>query len=132
MALQFLYSLVDLCKAYFGGEFDENNVRKHFVLIYELLDGNWSQITWIRLWIEIMDYGIPQILEADILKKYIYEGGIKQNFDLNKLKQLNTQSTRYIGWRAEGIKYKKNEIYIDIVENVNVFLSNKGIVWCNM
>lgn len=42
--LQFLYKLVDLCKAYFGGKFDENSIRKNFVLIYELLD-------------EIMDYG---------------------------------------------------------------------------
>ena len=45
-----------MCKAYFGGEFDENNIRKHFVLIYEILD-------------EVMDYGIPQLVDADLLKK---------------------------------------------------------------
>jgi len=38
--------LVKICKAYFGGEFDENHIRKHFVLIYEILD-------------EVMDFGIP-------------------------------------------------------------------------
>jgi len=77
---------------------------------------------------EIMDYGIPQILEADVLKKYIFEGGIKPDFDLNKLKQITTQATGATSWRAEGIKYKKNEVYIDVVENVNVLLSNKGSI----
>lgn len=45
MVIYFLYQLVKICKAYFG-DFDENHIRKHFVLIYELLD-------------EVMDYGIP-------------------------------------------------------------------------
>ena len=74
MAVSFLYQLVKVCKAYFG-DFDENHIRKHFVLIYELLD-------------EVMDYGIPQIVDADILKKMIQEGGIKQEVmsDINKLK----------------------------------------------
>jgi AP-2 complex subunit mu-1 len=47
MTIQFLYQIVNICKAYFGNkEIDENLIKKHFVLIYELLD-------------EIMDYGVP-------------------------------------------------------------------------
>eukprot|EP01016_Furgasonia_blochmanni_P022387 TRINITY_DN2440_c0_g1_i2.p1 TRINITY_DN2440_c0_g1~~TRINITY_DN2440_c0_g1_i2.p1 ORF type:complete len:515 (-),score=166.13 TRINITY_DN2440_c0_g1_i2:115-1659(-) len=117
MAVQYLYQIVNICKAYFGGEFDENTVRKHFVLIYELLD-------------ETMDYGIPQILDPDLLKKYIFEGDSKKNDlnDIKKLKQLTMQATGVTSWRAEGIKYKKNEVYIDVIENVNVLLSNKGTI----
>lgn len=37
MTIAFLYQLVKICKAYFG-DFDENHIKKHFVLIYELLD----------------------------------------------------------------------------------------------
>jgi AP-2 complex subunit mu-1 len=59
--MQFLFSLVQLCKAYFGGEFNEEQIRKHFALIYELLD-------------EVMDFGLPQILDADLLKMYITQG----------------------------------------------------------
>ena len=33
-----------------------------------------------------------------------------------------------MGWRREGIKYKKNEVYLDIVETVNMLMSNKGTV----
>ena len=54
MAIHFLYSLLKVCKSYFG-DFDENAIKKHFVLIYEILD-------------EVMDYGIPQIMDPDILK----------------------------------------------------------------
>jgi len=116
MAMHFLYCLVTLCKAYFGGEFDENHVRKHFVLIYELLD-------------EVMDYGVPQFLEPDILKQYIMEGGIQISMtDLNKLKQITTRATGAISWRDENVFYKRNEVYIDVVENVNVLLSNKGTI----
>jgi len=39
MTIQFLYQLVTIFKAYFGGDLDENRIRKHFVLIYEILDG---------------------------------------------------------------------------------------------
>jgi AP-2 complex subunit mu-1 len=54
MAIHFLYSLLKVCKSYFG-DFDENAIKKHFVLIYEILD-------------EVMDYGMPQIMDPDILK----------------------------------------------------------------
>lgn len=31
-------------------------------------------------------------------------------------------------WRPEGIVHRKNEIYIDVIENVNVLFSNKGTI----
>lgn len=31
-----------------------------------------------------------------------------------------------MGWRKEGIKYKKNEVYLDIIEEVNLIMSSKG------
>lgn len=38
------------------------------------------------------------------------------------------QATGVISWRAEGIRYKRNEVFIDIIESVNVLLSNRGTV----
>ena len=74
-----------------------------------------------------MDYGIPQILDPDLLKKYIQEGGFKvEQNSLDKLKQLTTIATGVTSWRTEGIKSKKNEVYIDVIENVNLLMSNKG------
>ena len=48
--------------------------------------------------------------------------------DIEKLKQITIQATGTISWRAENIRYKKNEVFIDIIENVNVLLSNRGTV----
>ncbi|EAR89148.1 clathrin adapter protein AP-1, mu subunit (macronuclear) [Tetrahymena thermophila SB210] len=115
MTIQFLYQLINVCKSYFG-DFDENNIRKQFVLIYELLD-------------EIMDYGLPQILDPDLLKQSIQEGGKQDGMtDIEKLKQFTQQATNAQSWRAPNIFYKKNEVYIDIIESVNVSMSVKGSI----
>ncbi|CAD8164252.1 unnamed protein product [Paramecium pentaurelia] len=117
MTLQFLYQLVKVCRAYFGGEFDENCIKKHFVLIYEILD-------------EVMDYGVPQIADADLLKKYIQEGGLKPELmnDVEKLKQLTSQATGATSWRPPNLVYRKNEVYLDVIESVNVLMSVKGTI----
>jgi AP-2 complex subunit mu-1 len=39
LVFQYLYKMLEVFKAYFGGKFDEESVRNNFVLIYELLDG---------------------------------------------------------------------------------------------
>lgn len=77
-----------------------------------------------------MDYGIPQITDADLLKKYIQEGGLKPELlnNAQQLKQLTSQATGATSWRAEGIFYKKNEVYLDVIENVNVLMSVKGTI----
>lgn len=117
MVIQFLYQLITICKAYFGKEIDENVVKNHFVLIYELLD-------------EVMDFGIPQVCDPELLKKYIQEGGLKPELanNIENLKKLTNAVTGATPWRQEGIKYKKNEVYIDVVENVNLLMSNRGTI----
>eukprot|EP00828_Plagiopyla_frontata_P039272 TRINITY_DN515_c0_g1_i2.p1 TRINITY_DN515_c0_g1~~TRINITY_DN515_c0_g1_i2.p1 ORF type:complete len:478 (-),score=59.53 TRINITY_DN515_c0_g1_i2:68-1381(-) len=117
MGIQFLYEVVQICKSYFNGEFDENCIKKHFVLIYELLD-------------EVMDYGIPQITNFKLLQEYIKEGGVSQQTLSNtqKLRQLTTQATGVQQWRPDGIVHKKNEVYIDVIESVNLLCSQKGTI----
>lgn len=117
MAIQFLYHLIFICKEYFGGEINEAEVKKKFSLIYEILD-------------EVMDYGCPQTTDPSLLKNYIIEGGFNDELikDLKKLKQLTSQATGVTSWRPEGIVHKKNEIYIDVIEDVNVIFSAKGTV----
>lgn len=115
MIVQFLYKLVELFKAYFSGEFTEVAIRKNYVLIYELLD-------------EIVDFGLPQITEPEVLKQFITQGGIKKEIKDEQIIGALIQATGVTSWRAEGIKYKRNEVYIDVIENVNVLMSSKGTV----
>jgi AP-2 complex subunit mu-1 len=40
------------------------------------------------------------------------------------------QVTGAVSWRREGLKYKKNEVYLDIVESINVLMTAKGARAC--
>jgi AP-2 complex subunit mu-1 len=116
LVVKFLYKFADLLKQYNNGSpVDEAAVRRQFVLIYELID-------------EVIDFGFPQIMEHEILKKYVTQGGLRPE-DLNdeeSLKQITVAATGATPWRPDGVKYKKNEVYIDVIENVNVLVSKKG------
>ncbi|MBA0831210.1 hypothetical protein Goarm_015690, partial [Gossypium armourianum] len=121
-AFKFVVEAVALFKSYFGGAFDEDAIRNNFVLIYELLD-------------EIMDFGYPQNLSPEILKLYITQEGVRSPFSskasciLHKpVPNATLQVTGAVGWRREGLVYKKNEVFLDIVESVNLLMSSKG--WC--
>lgn len=117
MVFKFLYKIIDILKAYFAEEPTEALIQSKYVLIYELLD-------------EIIDYGIPQITEPAALKELITEGELKfENLsDLDVLKTLTSMVTGATPYRKEGIFYKSNEVYLDVIESINVLLSNKGSV----
>ncbi|CAD8178870.1 unnamed protein product [Paramecium pentaurelia] len=117
MVLEFLYQLSKICKSYFQGNLDENCIKKSFVLIYEILD-------------EVLDYGIPQIADPNLLQKFIQEGGVQQETTINieKLRQLTFTLTGVVSWRPIGLYYEKNELYLDIIESVNLLISAKDTV----
>jgi AP-2 complex subunit mu-1 len=80
-----------------------------------------------------MDHGYPQITATNILTSYIKNGSIKEN--KNSLKdavsnsQITSKITGSVDWREPGkYKYRKNEVYIDVFESVNLLMSNKGVV----
>jgi AP-1 complex subunit mu len=82
------------------------------VIIYELLD-------------EIMDHGYPQISETKVLKEFIKTESNKlgvfgeSNQSQKGNNKLSENMTGKISWRTENIKYKNNEVYLDVVEKVN-------------
>lgn len=115
MAFSFMTSLIALFKGYFGGVLNESSVKNNFVLIYELLD-------------EVVDFGYPQITDPNIMKSFILQKGIKSL--VPKEKEVNKSSTLTVtgalAWRQEGIVHKKNEVFLDVIEQVNMLVSNKG------
>lgn len=40
--------------------------------------------------------------------------------------QITSQVTGQIGWRREGIKYRRNELFLDVLESVNLLMSPQG------
>ena len=113
MIFEFLNKLTTVMASYFG-KISEDNVKNNFVLIYELLD-------------ELIDYGYPQNSEVGTIKTYITQSGVKTHTK-EELRDITSQVTGQIGWRKEGIKYRRNELFLDVLESVNLLMSPQGQV----
>lgn len=93
------------------------------MLIYELLD-------------EVIDHGYPQTTETKILKEYIktesnrmrMEGSSSSNkANTRKMDAVDTVVGE-VSWRPQGIKYRINQAFLDVVEKVNSLV--KGVTYC--
>ncbi len=74
-----------------------------------------------------MDFGYPQNSDVGILKTYITQQGVKSQTK-EETAQITNQVTGQIGWRREGIKYRRNELFLDVLEYVNLLMSPQGQV----
>jgi AP-1 complex subunit mu len=110
--LTFLYRLAQVFKDYFGA-LEEESIRDNFVIIYELLD-------------ETMDHGLPQSLDSTILRSFITQDANRMSEDIKSKPPVAL--TNAVSWRAEGIKHKKNEIFLDVVEKLNLLVAANGTV----
>lgn len=110
LMLMYLYRIVSVFKDYFG-EIEEESIRDNFVIIYELLD-------------ETIDHGYPQTTEARILREYITQ----ESYRMETAPKPPSALTNAVSWRSEGIKHKKNEIFLDVVEKLNLLVSTNGTV----
>jgi AP-1 complex subunit mu len=139
--LLFLHKIVEVFTEYFK-ELEEESIRDNFVVIYELLD-------------EMMDFGYPQTTETKILQEYVRRGvlpfpslplcnsrPIAQTNNLLPNNRYITQEshkleiqarppiavTNAVSWRSEGIRYRKNEVFLDVIESLNLLVSSNGNV----
>lgn len=117
MILLFLHKLCNVCwfnkvfSNYFK-ELEEESIRDNFVIIYELLD-------------EMMDFGYPQTTETKILQEYwfLMRFITQESHKLEKQARPPMAVTNAVSWRSEGLKYRKNEVFLDVVESINL------VVW---
>jgi len=113
MLLTFLYKVVDVFKDYFK-EVEEESIRDNFTIVYELLD-------------EMMDFGYPQTTESQVLQEFITQESHK--LDLSKSEvHVPASVTGAVNWRKEGIKYRKNELFLDVIENINLLVASNGTI----
>ncbi|XP_077833551.1 AP-1 complex subunit mu-2 isoform X1 [Macaca mulatta] len=103
LVYSFLYKTIEVFCEYFK-ELEEESIRDNFVIVYELLD-------------ELMDFGFPQTTDSKILQEYITQQSNKLETGKSRVPPTVTNA---VSWRSEGIKYKKNEVFIDVIESVNL------------
>merc|ERR1719369_2686325 len=110
LVFSFLHKLVAVFGDYFK-EIEEESIRDNFVIIYELLD-------------ELLDFGYPQTTDGKILQEYVTQEGHK----LEIAPRPPPAVTNAVHWRSEGIKYRKNEVFLDVIEGVNLLANSNGNV----
>jgi len=106
----YLYKLVQIFEDYFK-TLEEESIRDNFVIIYELLD-------------ETMDFGYPQSTETSLLKQYITQ----KSHELDKSDVHVPPGVTGSVTRTEGISYSKNEVFLDVGEELNILISSNGEV----
>ncbi|CAD2103957.1 AP-4 complex subunit mu, putative [Plasmodium vinckei] len=117
--IELLYRLLKIFKD-FCGQLTEEIIRTNFILIYEIVD-------------EVIDYGYLQNSNTEYIRYLIH----------NEISNINTPSTKFSNLAKFTIKHsntlpsnasqkpiqvdnKKNEIFIDIVEKINLIMNKKG------
>jgi AP-1 complex subunit mu len=93
----------------------------------------------------MMDFGYPQTTETKILQECVsfynsFPGvSILTIFTVcryitQESHKLEVQArppiavTNAVSWRSEGIRYRKNEVFLDVIESLNLLVSSSGNV----
>jgi len=118
MIFEFLHRIPDIMQEYFG-QVSETVIKENFVTVYQLLE-------------EMMDDGFPLTTEPNALKEIVPAPNI-----LNKVVAAvgatTSVSTRKmphgmsnLPWRKAGVKYSSNEIFFDIMEEIDAIVDSTG------
>ncbi|KAL0220856.1 hypothetical protein RCL1_000710 [Eukaryota sp. TZLM3-RCL] len=108
---EYMQQMLHTFKQFMGGKINEEAIRSNFVLLYELMD-------------ESIDFGYPQNTAGDILQLAVTQTSKKNT----QPEDVTVQATGQVSWRPLGIKHRKNQIWMDFIEKVNMVMSVDGEV----
>lgn len=149
MVMQFLAGLVALVKSYSDGQFHEDVIKDNFILILELLDdavdNGYPQLTdpaLAKAFIFQKRQGGAAGFLAKLGGRLVGNAGSRPgslssassalpaaNPSASPASSISTmQVTGAVGWRDGNVRYKRNEVFLDIVESVSALLSSSGDV----
>ena len=123
LIIEFLHRVADTFVIYFGNPADESAVKENFSTAYQLLE-------------EMVDYGWPLTTEPNALTDLIrpptvmakIQQAISGGSSSILSEALPTGTVSNMPWRKAQVNHPNNEIYIDIVEEVDAILSAQGSV----
>jgi len=115
MILEFHHRVADIFVDYFGNPADESAVKENFSTVYQLLE-------------EMVDYGWPLTTEPNALKAMIRPPSIMSKLSSAVFSNTSVSDALPSGtisnmpWRAAGVTYTQNEIYMDIIEEIDAII----------
>ncbi|KAJ7977842.1 AP-3 complex subunit mu [Quillaja saponaria] len=121
MAIEFLCRVADVLNDYLGG-LNEDLIKDNFVIVYELLD-------------EMIDNGFPLTTEPNILREMIAPPNIVSKVlsvvtgnSSNVSDILPGATASCVPWRTTDPKYANNEVYVDLVEEMDAIINRDGVL----
>ncbi|KAJ8752283.1 hypothetical protein K2173_003919 [Erythroxylum novogranatense] len=126
MAVEFLCRVADVLNDYLEG-LNEDLIKDNFVIVYELLD-------------EMIDNGFPLTTEPNILREMIAPPNIVSKVlsvvtgsSSNVSDTLPGATASCVPWRTTDVKYANNEVYVDLVEEMDAIINRDGtLVKCEI
>eukprot|EP01046_Picozoa_sp_COSAG06_P031010 COSAG06_NODE_2987_length_5985_cov_6.286612_3_plen_230_part_00 len=122
MVIEFLQRVVEVLFDYFGGPVNEAAMKENFVTVYSILD-------------EMLDNGYPLITELNILQEMVKpKSTVTRTADAISVSGQGASKSKGelpggamsdVPWRKAGVKYGNNELYFDIVEEIDGTMD-----WC--
>ncbi|XP_042467927.1 AP-3 complex subunit mu-like isoform X2 [Zingiber officinale] len=117
----FLCRVADVLTDYLGG-LNEDVIKDNFVIVYELLD-------------EMMDNGVPLTTEPNILREMLAPPNIVSKMlsvvtgkNSNVSTKLPDATASSIPWRKINTKHSSNEVYVNLVEEMDAIFNRDGIL----
>ena len=98
----------------FFGKLDSDIVKDNTIVIYELLN-------------EVADNGWPQVTETKLLKSFLIYNENKINIKQTTQKLIKVIKLK-APWRYKKYRYAKNEVFLDVIEKINMLIDPKGEV----
>ncbi|XP_027160200.1 AP-3 complex subunit mu-like isoform X2 [Coffea eugenioides] len=125
-SFKFLCRVADVLSDYLGG-LNEDLIKDNFVIVYELLD-------------EMIDNGFPLTTEPNILREMIALPNIVSKVlsvvtgtSSNVSNTLPVATASCVPWRKMDPKNTSNEVYVDLVEEMDAIISRDGtLVKCEI
>ncbi|KAL3843558.1 hypothetical protein ACJIZ3_000961 [Penstemon smallii] len=126
MAIEFLCRVADVLTDYLDG-LNEDLIKDNFVIVYELLD-------------EMIDNGFPLTTEPNILREMIAPPNIVSKVlsvvtgnSSNMSNTLPGATASCVPWRKTDLKHASNEVYVDLVEEMDATINRDGnLVKCEI
>lgn len=120
MVIEFLHRVFEILEEYFGSV-EEDTIKDNFSTVYQLLE-------------EMMDYGYPLTTEPNALKAMIKPPSVISRITTAAIGGSNVSDVLPDGtisnmpWRKTGVKYAQNEIYLDIIEEIDAIVDKNGMI----
>lgn len=120
LIIEFLHRVFEIFEEYFGSV-DEVTIKENFSTVYQLLE-------------EMMDFGYPLTTEPNALKSMIQPPTTISRITKATLGGSNVSDILPDGtisnmpWRKTDVSYSQNEIYLDIIEEIDAIVDKSGMI----